>query len=94
MVAVMPMIRPKVAAIPTARLAGTLRFTKWGTKSVPPPIPTKPEMMAKMKPILCENGIANFVVLAYSFFFGHDLKCRKKGVDDKEIFNKIDSQFG
>ena len=50
-----PIKKPSALDVPIANLAGMLCSIKNGTNKVAPPIPTKPEIIEKIKPIKLEK---------------------------------------
>ena len=52
-----PISNPSALDVPMANLAGILFFIKNGTNKVAPPIPTKPEIIEKIKPIKFEKKL-------------------------------------
>ena len=45
-----PIKNPNALEVPMANLAGIFFLIKYGTNKVAPPIPTKPEIIEKIKP--------------------------------------------
>ena len=62
-----PIKHPIALDVPIANLAGILFLIKNGTNKVAPPIPTKPEIMAKIKPTKLEKKLFLMAELLIKF---------------------------
>jgi hypothetical protein len=52
-----PIKNPNALEVPMANLAGIFFLIKYGTNKVAPPMPTKPEIIEKIKPTKLETKL-------------------------------------